>query len=118
MGSLKMNKISLVQQIRAKWLVSEEGDKMRAALWDAAWAIRRSYRQAIWDINAGQFTGTTQTYADAVLRHCTPTGAPLDELLKDLGLNFLVGGLNTTQFTGQMWPQIAKEIRKINREKQ
>ena len=90
----------------------------RANLWNAGKDVRRSYRQGILDINGGQFTGVTQTFADAVLQHCTPNGAPLDELLKDLALDFLVGRLTTVRFTGQMWPQIEQEIRKINREHQ
>ena len=117
-GLLKMNKKTLMQQVHVLWLASDEEDEMRANLWNAGKDIRRSYEQGILDINGGQFTGVTQSFADAVLQYCTPNGAPLDELLKDLALDFLVGRLNTVSFTGQMWPQIEQEIRKINREHQ
>ena len=113
-----MNKKTLMQQIHVLWLASDEEDEVRVNLWNAGKDIQRSYRQGILDINGGQFTGVTQTFADAVLQHCTPNGAPLDELLKDLALDFLVGRLTTFRFTGQMWPQIEQEIRKINREHQ
>ena len=115
-GLLKVNKETLLQQISILLVASEEEDEMYGKLWDAAKEVRRSYRQGIRDIRRSQLTGVTQEFAEAVVEHHTPAGVPIDEYLEGLGLDFLVGRLNTTGFTGQMWPQVAREIRRIQRE--
>ena len=117
-GLLKNNMETLCRQIGIIYLMTNEEDKDYATLEKAIDDIRSIYRNAIWDINHAQFTGVSQIYADAVLQHCTPTGAPLDEFLKDVNLGLLVGKLKITKFEGQMWPQVAKQIRKINRKLQ
>ena len=112
-GLLKINKETLTQQVNIMWLASDEEDTMRRELWEAEEELHRAYRQGIWDIRCGGLTGVTQTFADAVLANCTPTGEPLDEYLEGLGLDCLVGRLHTVKFTGQMWPQVEREMRRI-----
>ena len=111
-----MNKMDLVQQLRLMWLLNDDGSEERADLEAAVMIIRKAYRQACWDIKNCGGTGVTQTFADAVLQHRTPTGAPIDEFLADISLDFLVGKLGTVPFTSQMWPQVQQEIRKLQRE--
>ena len=115
-GLLKMNKMDLVQQLRLLWLLTDDDSEERADLEAAVMTIRKAYRQACWDIKNCRVTGVTQTFADAVLQHRTPTGAPIDEFLAGISLDFLVGKLRTVPFTGQMWPQAEQEIRKLQRE--
>ena len=112
-GLLKMNKQRLMQQIQMKWLLHDEGQEMRIKLWKAAQDIRIQYRQGIRNIRLGKPTGVTQTFANAVLEHGTPTGAPLDEFLKDRSLKFLVGQVGTVPFTREMWPKVEEEIKEL-----
>ena len=117
-GLLKANKETLTQQVNIMWFTSDEEDKDRSKLWEAEEELHRAYRQGIWDIRGGGLTGVTQNFADAVLANGTPTGDPLDEYLEGLGLDCLVGRLHTVKFTGQMWPQVEREMRKILRKHQ
>ena len=114
-GLLKNNMETLCRQIGIIYLMTNEEDKDYATLGKAIEDIRTIYRQAVWDINKAQYTGVSQVYADAVLEHYTPTGAPLDEFLKDVKLGLLVGKLKITKFEGQMWPLVARQMREINR---
>ena len=117
-GLLKANKETLTQQVNIMWLTSDEEDKDRSKLWEAEEELHRAYRQGIWDIRGGGLTGVTQNFADAVLANGTPTGDPLDEYLEGLGLDCLVGRLHTVKFTGQMWPQVEREMQRILRKHQ